>query len=161
MPSPRATRTAAVCAVILDDTGRVLLQRRADNGLWVLPGGGVEVGESASQAIVREVREETGLLIQVRRLVGVYSNPEQTTITYPDGNTVAYVALCFECGVIEDGEPGPDAADGEAGEGGETLETNWFDPHDHGPEALPANFPEKHRVRLEHALIGNAAAFIR
>lgn len=154
MPAPPAARTAAACAVILDSLGRVLLQRRADNGLWVLPGGAVEVGESASQAIVREVREETGLLVQVRRLVGVYSIPEQTTITYPDGNTVAYVALCFECGVIEDGVPGEEAA-------GETIETKWFDPHDIGPEGLPPSFPEKHRIRLEHAMAGQMAAFIR
>src|SRR5438045_8375170 len=63
-----------VSAIILTPEG-LLLQRRSDNGLWGLPGGGVEPGESVSEAIVREVREETGLEVAPGRLVGVYSAP--------------------------------------------------------------------------------------
>src|ERR1051325_4042675 len=63
-----------VSAVVLTPEG-LLLQRRSDNGLWGLPGGGVEPGESVSAAIVREVREETGLDVTPVRLVGVYSAP--------------------------------------------------------------------------------------
>jgi ADP-ribose pyrophosphatase YjhB (NUDIX family) len=65
-----------VAAVVLDGEGRILLQRRSDNGLWGLPGGSVEIGEAVRDAIKREVREETGLTVEVVRLIGVYSNPK-------------------------------------------------------------------------------------
>ena len=48
-------------AIVEDDRGRILLQRRADSGNWSLPGGVMEIGESIGDAVVREVREETGL----------------------------------------------------------------------------------------------------
>ena len=48
---------AAVAAIVPDVDGHILLQRRSDNGLWGLPGGSVEIGESVRQAIVREVLE--------------------------------------------------------------------------------------------------------
>jgi len=63
----------AVSAVIFDRRGRLLLQQRSDGGQWGLPGGSVEIGESVRSAIQREVREETGLTVAVRRMVGVYS----------------------------------------------------------------------------------------
>lgn len=68
-----ARRVPCVGAVVRDDAGRLLLVRRANEpgrGLWSLPGGRVEPGESAEQALVREVREETGLLVTVGPPVG-------------------------------------------------------------------------------------------
>jgi ADP-ribose pyrophosphatase YjhB (NUDIX family) len=62
-----------VGAVISDPEGRLLLVRRANDpgrGLWSLPGGRVEAGESDEVAVVREVREETGLDVVAGRLVG-------------------------------------------------------------------------------------------
>ena len=85
-------------AAIFDEQGRILLTRRADNGLWCLPGGRMESGESAAEACEREVREETGLTVRVKRLVGVYSHPDQLVI-YPDGNKAHIVALHFEAEV--------------------------------------------------------------
>jgi ADP-ribose pyrophosphatase YjhB (NUDIX family) len=82
-------------AAIFDGQGRILLTRRADNGQWCLPGGRMESGESAAEACEREVFEETGLRVQVKRLVGVYSHPDQLII-YPDGNKAHIVALHFE-----------------------------------------------------------------
>lgn len=87
----------SVSAVIFDGEGRVLLQRRTDNGQWGLPGGSVEIGESVEAAILREVREETGLTVEVTRLVGVYSDPSFQVVAYPDGRVVHYVNVCFEC----------------------------------------------------------------
>lgn len=82
-------------AVLFDSTGRqVLLTRRADNGLWCLPGGTMDAGETVSESIVREVYEETGLRVQVKRLTGVYSDPDQLVI-YPDGNKVHIVVMNF------------------------------------------------------------------
>ncbi|MBI1801567.1 MAG: NUDIX domain-containing protein [Chloroflexi bacterium] len=60
-------------AVLID--GQVLLTEREDFAVWCLPGGGVESGESVAQAAVREVQEETGLRVELTRLVGIYSQP--------------------------------------------------------------------------------------
>jgi ADP-ribose pyrophosphatase YjhB (NUDIX family) len=90
-------------AAILDEYGRILLTRRADNGQWCLPGGGMEAGESAAEACEREVLEETGLSVCVKRLVGIYSHSDQLVI-YPDGGRFQIVALHFEA-EITGGEP--------------------------------------------------------
>ena len=66
--------TLGAAAVVVDQ-GKVLLIKRRDVEVWALPGGAVESGESLAQAAVREVREETGLEIELTRLVGVYSRP--------------------------------------------------------------------------------------
>jgi 8-oxo-dGTP pyrophosphatase MutT (NUDIX family) len=86
-------------AAIFDEQGRILLTRRADNGQWCLPGGAMDPGESAAEACEREVLEETGLRVRVKRLVGVYSHPDQLVV-YKDGNKAHIVALHFEAEVI-------------------------------------------------------------
>lgn len=58
----------------------------------------MEPGESVAEACEREVWEETGLRVRVKRLVGVYSNPDQLVI-YPDGQQAFYVVLSFEAEV--------------------------------------------------------------
>ncbi|MEW5939622.1 MAG: NUDIX domain-containing protein [Chloroflexota bacterium] len=104
------------CSVaIFDDEGRVLLTRRADNGQWCLPSGGMEPGESPSEAAIREVEEETGLTVRVRRLVGVYSDPHQLTV-YADGTKVQIVAIHFEAEVVG----------GTLGLSEETTAFGWF-----------------------------------
>ena len=87
-------------AAIFDEQGRILLTKRSDNGQWCLPGGAVDPGETVAEAIEREVWEETGLRVSVKRLVGVYSHSDQLVV-YPDGNKVQVVALHFEVEVIE------------------------------------------------------------
>ena len=82
-------------AIIIDDDGRFLLTRRADNGQWCLPGGGLEPGETVEDACMREILEETGLHVKIKRLIGVYSNRDQLVI-YPDGAKFQIVALHFE-----------------------------------------------------------------
>jgi ADP-ribose pyrophosphatase YjhB (NUDIX family) len=66
------TPKVGLVAAIHDESGRVLLLRRPDTGLWSLPAGFAEVGESPARGIVREVREETGLVVVPRWLLGIY-----------------------------------------------------------------------------------------
>ena len=90
-------------AVIFDPSReRVLLVRRTDNGLWCLPGGGMDPGESITETCIREVLEETGLAVTVVHLIGVYTSPNWL-IEYPDGRRVQSVALSFEV-EVESGE---------------------------------------------------------
>ena len=74
----------AASAIVTNDDGNILLQRRTDNGLWGLPGGAMEIGESIGETIVREVKEETGLEVVPKSIVGVYSNPKHV-IAYSNG----------------------------------------------------------------------------
>ncbi|MEU1305161.1 NUDIX domain-containing protein [Streptomyces shenzhenensis] len=82
-PEPNSLVVAA-SAVVADDEGRVLLQRRRDNDLWALPGGGMEMTDSLPGTAVREVKEETGLDVEITGLVGTYTDPRHV-IAYLDG----------------------------------------------------------------------------
>ncbi|GAA0255673.1 NUDIX hydrolase [Cryptosporangium japonicum] len=66
--------SVSVAAAIVDDQDRVLVIQRRDNGKWQPPGGVLELDESITEGLAREVREETGLEVQAERLTGVYKN---------------------------------------------------------------------------------------
>jgi len=93
---------AGVGIIIPDMTNRLLLERRSDNGMWGLTGGGIEPGESVIDAAVRETKEETGLDIQIIRLIGVYSKPEDgRLVTYPDNGDISHlVDIVLECHIL-------------------------------------------------------------
>lgn len=93
---PDAVHVAA-SGIVYNGRGEVLLENRADNGWWGLPGGHVDVGESVEQAAMREILEETGIRTRVRRLVGIYSDPRFNVIgAYSDG-LIHFVVVIFEC----------------------------------------------------------------
>lgn len=104
------------------------------------------MGERANEAIVREVAEETGFAVEVVRLVGIYSDPETTTITYPNGDVAAYVSLLFEAKVIGGG---PMLSD-------ESAAVDWF-----LPSGLPEPFLKAHEIRIADAVAGASAAVFR
>jgi ADP-ribose pyrophosphatase YjhB (NUDIX family) len=91
---PANSIVPSVTAIVVNDAGQLLLVHKTDNGLWALPGGGVDPGESVSDAVVREVKEETGLNVEVRDLSGVYSNPHHV-MAYDDGEVRQQFSLCF------------------------------------------------------------------
>ncbi|MEV5378061.1 MULTISPECIES: NUDIX hydrolase [Streptomyces] len=97
-PEPNSLVVAA-SAVVTDGEGRILMQRRADSGLWALPGGGMEMGESLAGAVVREVREETGLDVEVTGLVGTYTDPRHV-IAYSDGEVRRQFNICFTARIV-------------------------------------------------------------
>jgi len=72
----------AAFVVIFDKKDRVLLSHRRDLDLWNLPGGRVENGELPTEAAIRETREETGLKIKIKDLVGVYGKPDKDEIVF-------------------------------------------------------------------------------
>jgi 8-oxo-dGTP pyrophosphatase MutT (NUDIX family) len=96
----RGTIQFGCSALVLDERGaRVLLTRRTDNGRWCLPGGRMDPGESAAETCVREVLEETGLQVEVVRLVGLYSSPH-LIVEYADGERRQIVAAHFLVRVV-------------------------------------------------------------
>ena len=139
---PTGLRVSVNAYIVHDD--KILLQRRSDNGHWNLPGGGVEIGETLEIALHREILEETGLTVDITRYIGVYSDPLETVLAYPDGRVLHYIAHVLECRVT----------------GGllqmdhESLELAWFDPH-----MLPEPFSPQHRRRIADALEGRATVF--
>ena len=120
---------------LIFDQGRILLGHRRDIDWWNLPGGGMEAGETVDEALQREVREETGLEVEVQQLVGVYSKPQKQE-----------VVLTFRCRVVG----------GTLQATEETRESRYF-----VPRALPSNTLPKHRQRIEDALLNQQSAIIR
>lgn len=94
-------------AIIRDNQGRILLQKRSDYGNWGLPGGGMEPGETIEATMKREVFEETGLEALNYHFYAVYSG-ERMQYTYPDGNEVVFVMFLFNAEVDLQGKIGKD-----------------------------------------------------
>jgi ADP-ribose pyrophosphatase YjhB (NUDIX family) len=128
--------------------GEILLIQRADNAHWGLPGGHVEPGESVAQAVAREVLEETGFAIEVGRLVGVYSEPDQQTVQSSSGECSQFVNLCFDARVTEEvGSPSTPH---------ETLDLGFF-----AVDALPQPFVPIHTIRIEDSVSQEPGARVR
>lgn len=115
-----------VAAVILNESNKLLLQKKSD-GSWSLPAGMIEPAESPSQAVVREVREETGLKIKVERVLGVFGG-EGFGFTYPNGDQVEYTVVLLKC--LQTGHFDEQLDD-------ETIELAWFSKADMPALALP------------------------
>jgi 8-oxo-dGTP pyrophosphatase MutT (NUDIX family) len=109
--------------LLIRDDQRILVQRRADNGMWELPAGSCEPGQSFRTAAVAELFEETNIRIQPADLIpfASLSDPSIHTLTYPNGDQVHAFALCFWASA-----PGDDAAIND----GEAVEHRWVDPSD-------------------------------
>ena len=141
--APRAHNVLpAAFAAVRNVAGEVLVVRRIDDGNWELPGGRIEVGEAAVQAVIREVAEESGVTITLTGLSGVYSDPTHVLLD-PDGIVHQQLALCFHAvpATADDAEePRPD--------GIETDAAAWCNPGDLSNLAMhPAM-----RLRLHDAL---------
>lgn len=136
-----------VAIIVFNDDHHVLLQKRADVGLWGIPSGHVEPGETVQMAAVREVKEETGLHVAIEKLIGVYSDPDSQIFHYPNGKIVHFITTCFQARIV-DGALSSHSS--------ESLDVQFF-PID----ALPDNLLTMHPKWLEDALQNQAAAFIR
>lgn len=117
---------SGVAAVILNESNQLLLQKKSD-GSWSLPAGMIEPGESPSQAVIREVREETGLAVEVERVLGVFGG-EGFGFAYPNGDQVEYTVIMFKC--QQTGQFAEDLDE-------ETIELAWFSRSDMPTLALP------------------------
>jgi ADP-ribose pyrophosphatase YjhB (NUDIX family) len=133
----------AVTAVVVDDNGQLLLIRRSDSGLYAIPGGAVELGETLTAAVRREVMEETGIAVEVTGLVGVYSDPEHV-IEFSDGEVRQEFSVCFRAAPVG-GNPRTSE---------ESTEVLWV-----GAEALDGlDIHPSIRLRIGHGMDGGRSA---
>ncbi len=135
----------AASAVVADERGRILMQRRVDNGYWALPGGTMELGESIVQTAVREVFEETGYRTKVTGLVGVYTDPTHL-IEYSDGEIRQQFNICFTARLL----------DGALRGSAESSAVAWIEPSEINNFALH----ESQRLRLHHYLAGSPQPYL-
>lgn len=127
----------AVTAFVRDEAGRLLLIRRTDNDLYAIPGGALELGETLTQTVQREVMEETGIAVNVTGLIGVYSDPEHV-IEFTDGEVRQEFSICFRA----------DPTGGDLRTSDESKEVLWVAPAD--LDAL--NIHPSIRLRIRHGL---------
>ena len=120
-------------ALIFNSKGEILLAHRMDKDLWNLPGGKVEKGESPDQAVIREVKEEVGLKVDIKRFVGVYSKVDKDEIVFS-----------FECSIAE-GKP--TSLD-------ETDRVEYF-----GLDSLPNNIVQRQIERIHDAIEKNEPVY--
>lgn len=142
---PANSVVPSVVAAVVNDRGELLLIHRTDNGLWALPGGGHDIGESIRDTVVREVREETGIEVEVTGLVGLYTNPNHV-MAYDDGEVRQQFSIAFTA------RP----TGGELRNSSESREVRWVAPDD--LDAL--NMHPSMRLRIKHALEGRTEPFI-
>jgi 8-oxo-dGTP pyrophosphatase MutT (NUDIX family) len=124
--------------VVADDSGRILLIRRTDNGNWALPGGAMDLGETIVQAGEREVLEETGIRCSVTGLVGIYTNPGHVLEYTSNGEVRQEFSVVFIARPTG-GSPKPSS---------ESSDVEWADPGD--LESFPMH--PSMRQRIEHYL---------
>jgi ADP-ribose pyrophosphatase YjhB (NUDIX family) len=132
---PANSIVVAITAFILDETGRLLMIRRTDNDLYTIPGGAQEIGETISQTVVREVREETGITVEVTGLIGVYSDPAHV-IAFSNGEVRQEFSICFRAQPIK----------GELRTSSESKEVLWVEQA--GLDDL--NIHPSIRLRIQH-----------
>ena len=142
-PPPVNGLVVVVYAIVRDGRDRVLLVRRTDDGNWELPGGRIEVGETTSEAVRREVFEESGITIALTGVSGIYSDPAHIVV-YPVEGARQQVAVCVHARPARPGElPRPDDD--------ETTAAAWFTAAetmtlDHAPRRPPPPRARPHRA---------------
>jgi ADP-ribose pyrophosphatase YjhB (NUDIX family) len=134
-PTPLVTGDAA----IFDQQERILLIRRADNGLWAMPGGALEVGETPAEGVLREALEETGWRCEAVALIGVFDSRFCGSVTR--NHLYHFQFLCRPL-AHESGAPGANAPS----HANEVLETAWF-----AEAELPATLDPGHVRRIPAA----------
>ena len=132
-------------AILFDNDQKILLTQRTDNKRWCLPGGGIDPGESVEECCIREMFEETGMHVKIKKLVSVSSNPHML-VEYPD-NRIHSVALTFEV----------EAVGGKLRLSDETIDYGYFSLD----ELKNVDLIEPHRERISDALANQVQPFIK
>ncbi|CAN5401061.1 NUDIX domain-containing protein [soil metagenome] len=143
--APKATRVVPAASAVVADEGRILLAKRTDSGQWTIPGGGMKPGETIALTAIREVKEETGVDVEVLSIVGIYSNPNHV-VEYADGEVRQQFSVCFACRPIG----------GELATSDETADIGYFS----ADEIERMDIHPSIRLRIGHYLEGRPEPYI-
>jgi ADP-ribose pyrophosphatase YjhB (NUDIX family) len=126
-----------VTTIAVNHRSELLLVHKTDNDLWAIPGGGMDLGEYMTEAVVREVKEETGIAVEVTGVVGIYTNPNHV-MAYDDGEVRQQCSICYTTRILA----------GELRTSSETKEVCFVDP----AELERLNVHPSMRLRIQHYL---------
>ncbi|MGL5711536.1 MAG: NUDIX hydrolase [Paraclostridium sp.] len=135
----KAINLVATAVIVVTELNEILLQKRSEPyGSWGIPGGLIELGESTESAGKREVFEETGVVVEDLKLIGVFSGEEDNYIKLQNGDEyyvvlVAYYTKCFTGTLFADGD--------------ETLECRFFDISE-----IPDKLLKRHQTIIDRYL---------
>src|ERR1700733_11232638 len=136
----------SVNVVVASEAGEILLIRRSDNDNWALPGGAIDLGESAAQAAVRETKEETGIDCEITGLVGIYTDPKHIILYTSNGEARQEFSIVMTARPLG-GTPTPSD---------ESKEVHWVSPSD----ALNLTMDRAMRIRINDYLRGDSRPVI-
>jgi 8-oxo-dGTP pyrophosphatase MutT (NUDIX family) len=145
--APKATTIVPSVNVIVENNkGEILLIQRSDNGNWALPGGAIDIGESLTQAAIREVQEETGITCQITGLVGIYTDPKHI-ILYTSNNEARQEFSIVLTGSILSGHPTPS---------NESTDVRWVT----SAELAEYRIDRSMSLRLQHYSSGTSLPYL-
>ncbi len=132
----------SVNVVVTNDNGEILLIRRSDNDNWAIPGGAIDLGESLTEAAIRETREETGITCEITGLVGIYTDPKHVILYTSNGEARQEFSIVLTATAIG-GIPVPSS---------ESSEVRWT-PRD---EVSSLQMDRSMTMRITHYLAGHS-----
>ena len=133
----------SVNVVVVNDADEILMIRRSDNENWAVPGGAIDLGESMTQAAIRETKEESGIDCEITGLVGIYTDPKHIILYTSNGEARQEFSILLT-GRPVGGTPTPSD---------ETTEVRWVPTS----EVTGYNMDRSMRMRIEHYLDRPAA----
>lgn len=143
---PANSIVPSVNVVIENDNGEILFIRRSDNGNWAVPGGAIDLGESMSDAAVRETQEETGIDCEVVGLVGIYTDPKHIILYTSNGEARQEFSIVLRARMTG-GRPTPSS---------ESTEVRWFAAR----EVADLQMDGSMRRRIDHYLEGAPSPYL-
>jgi 8-oxo-dGTP pyrophosphatase MutT (NUDIX family) len=136
----------SVNVIVENDKGEILIIRRADNDNWALPGGAIDLGESLTEAAIRETSEETGVTCEITGLVGIYTDPKHVILYTSNGEVRQEFSVVLTASPIG----------GQLTPSRESSQVRWV-----AREALNDYQMDRSMImRIEHYLIGSGAPYL-
>jgi ADP-ribose pyrophosphatase YjhB (NUDIX family) len=144
-PKPNSL-VPSVNVVVVNAAGEILLIRRSDNDNWAIPGGAIDLGESLTEAAVRETREETGITCEITGLVGIYTDPKHVILYTSDGESRQEFSIVLTASPVV----------GRATPSSESSQVRWVSRADLNNYQMDRSMT----MRIEHYLAGRSSPYL-